>query len=322
MSQTRLPHLCRGAAVGTSTDRFEDWVLMSFARLLATPCVNPRIRDIAAAGLVAAFVVTPTVASAVGQLVPHRAVYDMTLDNAGTSSGISELIGRMVFEFRGSACEGYTQSMRLVTKVTDRNGGGSLSDMRTSSWEAGSGEKFRFNSTTLRDARVQERISGKAVRQGDRGLQVNLRRPMRQSLQVEADVMFPVRHTRELLAAAQAGQRLLQANVYDGSEQGRKYFSTTSYVGNKIAPGVKAGDDSAVKELGLSRLNSWPVSISYYDSAKEDNEGLPDYQMAFRFFENGVTRGLKIDYGTFRIDGRLANVTYFKEAPCGGTAAE
>lgn len=251
-----------------------------------------------------------------GQLAPHRAVYDMTLDKAATSSGISALVGRMVFEFRGSVCEGFTQSMRLVTKVKDSKGSGSLSDMRSSSWEAGSGEKFRFNSTTFRDAKVLERISGNAKRQGGERLDVTLRKPAQQTLRMDVDVMFPVRHTRELLAAARSGRRLLQANVYDGSEQGRKYFETTSVVGNRIAPAATDTEDKAASDYGLGALHSWPVSISYYESAAPNDEGLPTYQMAFRFFENGVTRDLKIDYGTFRIDGRLSNVTYFDPEPC------
>ena len=253
---------------------------------------------------------------AAGQLAAHRAVYDMTLNKAVTSSGIAELVGRMVFEFRGNACDGYTQSMRLVTKVTDSNGGGSLSDMRTTSWEAATGKNFRFNSKTLRDDRVREETSGKAEQRAKGDLQVQLRKPARSSLSMDADVMFPVQHTRELLAAAQAGRKIIQANVYDGSEQGRKFFATTSIVGKPIHPGAKVSDRAKIAEQGLDQLTSWPVSISYYESDPKQDEGLPSYQMAFRFFENGVTRNLKIDYGTFVVDGRLADVTYFKESAC------
>lgn len=255
-------------------------------------------------------------AAPASQLASHRAVYDMRLDKAGTSSGIAELVGRMVFEFRGNSCEGYTQSMRLVTKVTDSNGGNSVSDMRTTSWEEGSGQSFRFNSKTLRDARVKEITSGKAEQRSEGDLQLLLRKPARRTISLNADVMFPVQHTRELLAAAQAGRRLVQANVYDGSEQGQKFFATTSFVGNPIAP---KGDDTDIDEIkaqGLAKLRSWPVSISYYEADTGQDEGLPSYQMAFRFFENGVTRNLKIDYGTFAINGRLAGVTYFKEETC------
>ena len=35
-------------------------------------------------------------------LAPHRAVYEITLDRAGSASGIGELKGRMVYEITGS----------------------------------------------------------------------------------------------------------------------------------------------------------------------------------------------------------------------------
>ena len=50
-------------------------------------------------------------------LAPHRAVYDLELKNASDRSGITGMYGRMVYEFNGSACEGYTVSFRFVTQV-------------------------------------------------------------------------------------------------------------------------------------------------------------------------------------------------------------
>ena len=53
-------------------------------------------------------------------LVPHRAVYDLSLDKASDRSGITGLSGRMVYEFNGSPCEGYTVKFRFVTQIDDR----------------------------------------------------------------------------------------------------------------------------------------------------------------------------------------------------------
>ncbi|MGI9406220.1 MAG: cell envelope integrity EipB family protein [Hyphomicrobiaceae bacterium] len=256
------------------------------------------------------------IAAPAAQLAAHRAIYEMRLDKSATSSGIAELTGRMVFEFRGSACEGYTQSMRLVTQVTDRSGGNSLSDMRTSSWEEGSGRMFRFNATTLRNSKVSEVASGNAVVNPDDTLQIELTRPKKDELAVKEPVMFPVQHSLALLSAAKSGRRILQANIYDGSERGQKYFVTTSIVGKRIAPGDKVAKESPEPTRALNTLSSWPVSISYYDAGDKKDDGLPTYQMAFRFFENGVTRDLRIDYGDFSMNGKLADLEFFEEPGC------
>ncbi|MGI9387068.1 MAG: EipB family protein, partial [Methyloligellaceae bacterium] len=115
---------------------------------------------------------------------------------------------------------------------------------------------------------------------------------------------------------AQSGQRILQANIYDGSDQGKKYFATTSVVGNRVAPGTGKPQTPVKAARILDELASWPVSISYYESGDGKDDGVPTYQMAFRFFENGVTRDLKIDYGKFSVNGKLADIEFYDPADC------
>src|SRR5262245_49699572 len=70
-----------------------------------------------------------------GQLAPHRAVYEFTIGQVRTDKAVSGLSGRMVYEFTGSPCEGYTQSMRFVTRTTAASGTLTVTDQRSTSWE-------------------------------------------------------------------------------------------------------------------------------------------------------------------------------------------
>ncbi|MFA9473591.1 MAG: EipB family protein, partial [Filomicrobium sp.] len=74
-------------------------------------------------------------------LAPHQAVYEITLERSTSASGITDMTGRMVYELAGGKCTGYTQNMRFVTRVVDRNGASMLNDLRTSGWEAAAGDK-------------------------------------------------------------------------------------------------------------------------------------------------------------------------------------
>ena len=74
------------------------------------------------------------------KLVAHRAIYEMTLDDARSASGITGIDGRMVFEFTGSECDGYSLNMRMVTQMTDSQGQTNLTDLRSSTWEQGDGQ--------------------------------------------------------------------------------------------------------------------------------------------------------------------------------------
>src|SRR6476659_9954783 len=81
--------------------------------------------------------------AAMRALAPHRAVYDLTLDKASDRSGITGISGRMVYEFNGSACEGYTVTFRFVTRIatgdTTR-----LTDQQTTTFEDAEGKTFSF----------------------------------------------------------------------------------------------------------------------------------------------------------------------------------
>ena len=119
---------------------------------------------------------TMAAASAV-KLAPHRAVYEISLERAASGSGVVELTGRMVYEITGNACDGYTQNMRFVTRTVDRSGRPSIMDLRSSFWEDGSGERFRFDTNQYRDERLAEAASGDAKREKKGGVAVNLAKP-------------------------------------------------------------------------------------------------------------------------------------------------
>ena len=88
----------------------------------------------------------------------------MTLDDARSASGITGIDGRMVFEFSGSECDGYTLNMRMVTQMTDTQGQTNLTDLRSSTWEQGNGQKFRFQSAQYLNDKLGDVTMGRATR--------------------------------------------------------------------------------------------------------------------------------------------------------------
>src|SRR6476646_6541523 len=156
------------------------------------------------------------------KLVAHRAVYEMTLDDARSASGITGIDGRMVFEFTGSECDGYSLNMRMVTQMTDSQGQTNLTDLRSSTWEQADGQKFRFQSQQYLNDKLGDVTIGRASRNPDAAVQVKLSQPSHAELNLSGKVLFPTQHSLALMDAAVDGQGLLQAQIYDGSEKGQK----------------------------------------------------------------------------------------------------
>lgn len=250
-----------------------------------------------------AFALAPKSAA---KLVPHRAVYEMTLDGTRPASGISAVQGRMVFDFTGSGCEGYTMNMRMVTRVQARSGRSSISDLRSSTWEHGDGKLYRFNSSHYLGRSLEESTSGDAKR-SDGHVDVRIISPQEKLVKLDGPVLFPTQHSIEILVAARTGKKVLQARVYDGSSKGDDVYATTTFIGKRLAPGVKRPARRVANDKMLDALDSWPVSISYFESA-DKAEALPAYQLNFRLYNNGISRELQIDYGDFAIKGELSSL--------------
>jgi hypothetical protein len=252
------------------------------------------------------------------KLVAHRAVYDMTLDDTRSGSGISGITGidgRMVFEFTGSQCDGYSLNMRMVTQMTDAQDQTNVTDLRSSTWEQGDGEKFRFQSSQYVNDKLGDVTMGRAVRETpNEAIKVKLSQPGQAELELSGKVLFPTQHSLALIERAEAGQTLLQARIYDGSEKGRKVYETTAVIGQKVPPGAEAQIEAVAKEKGLGELASWPVSIGYFEDKGGDLT--PSYQIDFRLYENGVSRKLLIDYGGFSVHGTLTALEYLKTPEC------
>ncbi|MGI9387672.1 MAG: cell envelope integrity EipB family protein [Methyloligellaceae bacterium] len=248
-------------------------------------------------------------------LVPHRAVYEMTLDHSRPANGVAGVRGRMVFEFAGSGCDGYTMNMRLVTRIEAETGRSSTTDLRSSTWEEGHGKRFRFNSSQYRGQDLEESTSGDAERAAaENDVDVHVNAPKPKELKVPGPVLFPTQHSIAILEAAKKGKSILQARVYDGSGKGDKVYSTTAFIGKPVKPGAKAPEKRVKNDEALEKIVSWPVSISYFDNKEEGTT--PVYQLGFRFYANGISRDLVIDYGDFAIKGDLSSLELMPSQGC------
>ena len=250
-------------------------------------------------------------------LVPHRAVYDFTLESARPGAGVTDMSGRMVYLLDGSSCEGYTQETRFVSLITNPRGRTITTDMRSSSWEAEAGRRYRFHATQHRNNRLSQTTTVDARRRPGTGeVKVTLTKPRKRRMALERQVLFPVQHSIELIRMARAGKLLFQADLYDGSERGEKVYATTSVIGRPLGKRGNADLPKVKNGKKLDGVESWPVAISYFDSRKVASDQLPAYEFSFRFFANGVSRHLLISYGDFSIRGVLREIEFLDQGKC------
>ena len=256
--------------------------------------------------------ITGDASASVAPLAPHRAMYKITLLKATGSKSPTAARGRVSYEFGGSACEGYSQTFRQVTEMQPAEGTTRVSDMRSATYEDGQGRSFSFDIKTSSDQNPPDVVDGHAEREGNAVLAIKLSKPNEQTIDVGNDVLFPTAHLRRILAAARAGQRILDVKVFDGSDDGKKVYDTTTIIGRQLVG--PAGDLEAAHVAVMDGVPRWPVTIAYFEEGRKDQ--MPAYVLGFELYENGVSRALRFDYGDFVLTGQMVSLDMLPSSAC------
>jgi hypothetical protein len=251
----------------------------------------------------------------VGELASHRAVYELQLAQSHGSSSTVSARGRILYDFDGSACEGYKLEFRQVSELDNGEGKVTLSDLRSNTWEDGEAKNFHFKSENYLNDRLVDAVDGQAIRQaGD--IAVALTKPKDATLSLERSIVFPTEHVRRIIDAARAGKTILEFPVYDGSEKGEKIYNTLTVMGHVIPPNERVPTDAAAGQRALAGLSRWPVTVSYFDRNGAVGEQTPVYAITFELYENGISRALLLDYNDFAISGELKSLEIRDVKPC------
>ena len=244
-------------------------------------------------------------------LVPHRAVYDLELKNSSERSGIDGMSGRMVYEFTGSACTGFTTNFRFVTRINTGEES-RLTDQQTKTFEDVNTRQFRFETKSYTDEQLDKEVSGEAS-EADAKVKVAIKQPDAREVELVASD-FPTEHMLEVISHARAGNRFFETRIFDGSESGDQSMITNTVIGPQQTPKAQDGDDAA-KAGEFAGTKYWPVTIAYF-SEGASGDATPVYSMSFKLYENGITRDLTMDYGDFVLSGNLAKLELLDKPAC------
>src|SRR6267154_2495698 len=188
---------------------------------------------IAAIAVASGISAKPADAATSGVFLPHQALYELSLVKSRGSNSINSARGRILYNFSGSACEGYTSEFRQVSELDSGEGKMTLSDLRSTSWEDGAGKSYRFKIDTRMNDADSSPVEGVAERTGDH-VTVKLKQPEAKTFTLDGDTVFPTEQIQRIIAAAREGKPVLELMVYDGSDNGEKVYNTLSVIGQPI----------------------------------------------------------------------------------------
>lgn len=249
-------------------------------------------------------------------LAAHRAIYELSLDPEKNTTRVDSARGRIAYEMRGNACDGYSVNLRQVTELDTGEGNKTTSDLRSTTWEDAASKNFRFRNQNFVNRELRDEVDGTASRAEDGSLSVKLTKSKGGPLKFGGPILLPTEQIVKIIQSGERGHHLLEAKVFDGSPDGKKAYQTLSVIG-----GGRTGDDTNVEEAArvpaLSSMKRFPVTVSYFDvKDKSKSEQTPAYTLGFELYENGVSRALRLDYGNFALKGELKSIEFLKPTRC------
>lgn len=245
------------------------------------------------------------------ELVAHRAVYDVSTEHVEGQTNAMSATGRVVLEFDGDACQGYTLNMRFLTRYQRQNGNSTTTDVQSTTWESGDGAEFRFNMRQYLDGNLTLSSGGDAVRGDGQGIAIDLDTPQEKQFEISQDVLFPTEHMALMIDQAEQGVRFLQRDVFDGSDTGDKVYATNAVMGRPSRSDIEGVSGAEP----LNGMIYWPVSLAYFDKDM-GGEQVPAYQLSFDLFRNGVSTDILIDYGDIVLRAKLVDIKFLDQDPC------
>ena len=248
-------------------------------------------------------------AGPVVHLASYRAVYDLSLGSAETSSGIANLRGRLVLQW-SDTCDGYVFDQRILTEMVLQQGGAATSDFTINSWESADGKQYRFSLKHTMNGKVVEAFRGRAeLGESGRPGKIAYSVPEGRQETLPPGVVFPTEHNRIVVQGALAGEQFVVVEVFDGSgEDGLN--RVTAVLGARLPP--ETGDETVFQPL--KGLAAWPVRLAFHKL--DERKQLPTYEIGFRLFENGVPTHVSLEYSDFSIAGKMTQVEILPDPDC------
>lgn len=242
------------------------------------------------------------------RLLPHRAVYALSLGDLRSSSTLADAVGRFEFEW-SDVCDGWTVDQRFRLALLYEDGVPVTFGWSLSSWESKDGRRYRFFIRRFDAEGELESVRGEAELGPDGSGTAVFHDPERREVALPAGTLFPTHHTRHVLQQAEVGAAPLWTQVFDGSG-GEGPFGVSAVLSRSLPPGAPAQLASPL----LKGVPSWRVSLAYY--GPEPDRLAPEQEQNLRLFANGVVDEMQLDYGDFALEADLAELTPLPRPDC------
>jgi hypothetical protein len=172
---------------------------------------------------------------------------------------------------------------------------------------------MNFVTISKSNGRLTDAADGVAHMLNDDTLKVTVNKPKKDNFDFGANILFPAQHTLKLLGAARSDDNVFRADLFDGSEGGKKVYATTGIIGKNMHGEIPANSPAAK----IAKLPRYKISLSFFEPvADHTGEQMELYDIASIMFDNGVTYSMQMNYPDFSIEAKLESLELLPMGEC------
>ncbi len=280
-------------------------------------------------------------------IAPYEIVYDIQLKDVSDRSGILMASGELISKLEGGACEGWTSTSRMKVRFVIQRQGARETESRVSSWESDDGNQYHSVIERYLNDVLMETIRTSASRpRAGVPFVLRMMEPEKRTFTLPPRTLFPTAALKRLLRAARAGKGSLSLLVYEGDKEAAPQH-VVAIIGKRQPPRptaasaggteARAGGDKGGKALAALRQKPyWPVALAYYGTegadgggrptakndkasereAEERRFGLPEYEVHFRLYDNGVAGNALLVYPDYVLKAEAKSLRMLPAPAC------
>ncbi len=227
--------------------------------------------------------------------VPHKALYDIKLSSKKSGAKLSNLSGKMLYEWQPS-CDAWISNHRfdMTYEYPELPAVRIKSDYTT--YESFDGKEFNFSSQRKQGDMLLEELRGSATPK-----EANFTIPGGLNFNFSNKMLFPMAHTLDVLEKIKAGQKFYNTSIFDGSDTDGP-FDINSFIGK---PTKYTPSETYAKNIDSELImpKGWKLRLAFFPH--ENPEAISDYEMSLTFHENGVISDMLVEYSDFSVTQKL-----------------
>ena len=245
--------------------------------------------------------------AAAADLLPHRAIYSLSLgkaDSSGRFIGVSGAVKTSVER----TCDAWITAEQVDMRVETQVGGELRQILDFTGWESLDGKAYRFVARS-RSVSEQKNFKGSARADPDRAGEAVYELPKKSNVALPPGTRFYFGLTQWLIERATTGASRAETVVFDGTDETGPQRAVAFIIPlGKTGAKVKTGLGPMVERPG------WTMRIAFFPIG--GTGAAPDYEVEAVLLDNGVTPKMEMVFTGFTAVQTLEKIEALETPKC------